>query len=545
MRWRSIPGWIQSLGLALVLTAASLLAARVRGVLAAPEVPPGPDRFKAILVDYTSYKWWLVGFQNNQVACEVFTDHEGLPDHSDVYLSCGQEIYDGWAATPACPALERGGSPSACPGYYLHFIGSGPDQKIVPVALPEPWVWVSLEGCTPAAGSNICSNLPVLLLTGDEPLPNEQIISIEGYMDGVPFTCGPTCELLIEPTDANGILLEFWAYSSYGDSSIAFEAQVRVAESITPDGETKSYSVDVLSDQWVGEKPAACAQTWEAFPPVEGLPNWLLTPEDPSGLASNIPYEYLAKNLIEGGLVNLVQCPDRGFLTDGSLSPCGKEAAQPLVEEWQNRFDVLILAAAQESGVPAQLLKNLFSRESQFWPGLVSGTPEVGLGQLTENGADTALLWNPSFYEQFCPLVLEKEVCETRYPHLDPEIQVLLRAGLVRSVDAFCTDCPLGIDLNKADSSIEIFAETLMGNCAQVGRIIRNYTAHAPGDESSYDDLWRFTLVNYNAGPGCLSLAFEETLNNFEPLDWMSVSSHLTPVCYGALDYVEDITRVP
>jgi len=545
MEQRSPSTRMLTFGLALVLLAALMLATQLQNVQAAPTIPPGPDRFKAILVDYTSYKWWLVGFQDNQVACEIYADHEGLPSHNEVYRSCGQAIYDGWAATPACPALEQGGSPSSCKGYYLHFLGSGPDQKIVPVGLPNPLVWVSLKGCTSALGTNVCSTPPVLVLTGEEPLPNEQIISIEGYMDGMPFTCGPTCELPLDLTDENGMQIEFWAYSSYGDSSVAFEAQVRVSEIINPDGDAISYYADVLSDQWVGETLAACAQTWEAFPPVGGLPNWLLTPEDPSGLASNIPYEYLAINLIERGLVNLVFCPDKGFFTDGTLTPCGKEAAQPLVEEWQNRFDDLILAAAQETGVPAQLLKNLFSRESQFWPGMVTGTPEVGLGQLTENGADTALLWNPSFYEQFCPLVLDKELCKTRYPQLKPGVQALLRAAMVRRVDAFCTDCPLGIDLNKADASIHIFAETLMGNCAQAGRVIRNYTGSAPGDLSSYEDLWRFTLVNYNAGAGCLSLAIEATLNNFEPLDWEHVSSHLTPVCQGALDYVEDITRVP
>jgi len=52
---------------------------------------------------------------------------------------------------------------------------------------------------------------------------------------------------------------------------------------------------------------------------------------------------------------------------------------------------------AKESGVPAHLLKNMwFAKESQFWPGASSKT-DVGLGQLTEKGADTTLMWNPLF----------------------------------------------------------------------------------------------------------------------------------------------------
>jgi hypothetical protein len=191
------------------------------------------------------------------------------------------------------------------------------------------------------------------------------------------------------------------------------------------------------------------------------------------------------------------------------------------------------------------LLKNLFIRESQFWPGLVTGTPEVGLGQLTDNGADTALLWNPSFYEQFCPLVLDDSLCQKHYAHLKAEYQAILRGALVRNVDAFCEDCPLGIDLRQADFSISVFAATLVGNCEQTGRIIRNITGDAPGERSTYEDLWRFTLVNYNAGPGCLTIAIEDTIAAGEELDWEHLATHLTPVCEGARDYVEDIGRVP
>jgi hypothetical protein len=54
--------------------------------------------------------------------------------------------------------------------------------------------------------------------------------------------------------------------------------------------------------------------------------------------------------------------------------------------------------------------------------------------------------------------------------------------------------------------------------------------------------LWRFTLVNYNAGPGCLTLAIWETKRLGEVLDWTHLSSHLTPACQGALDYVDKIS---
>ncbi|MBM3151184.1 MAG: hypothetical protein FJZ96_03095 [Chloroflexi bacterium] len=532
------------LSLALALWLGFLPASGTRSVSAAPQPPPGPDRFAAILVDYTAYKWWLVGFQDNQVACQFYTDHEGWPDAADVYRGCGQETYDAWRTTPYCPALSQGGSPASCPGYYLHLVGSGPAQQTVGVALPPPVVWLTLEGCTSASATNFCPGAPVLVLTGDEPLPNETILGIEGYLDGEPFACGATCELVLETTGEEGALLEFWAYSSYGDSTVAYEASLRVADAPLASDDQAGYYVDVLGSQWAGEPAAGCAQTWEAFPPVGGLPPWLFTPEDPSALASSIPYEYLAANLIRRGAVDVGSCPDGGF-SGGAVSACGLEAALPAVQEWQNRFDGQILAAAAETGVPAQLLKNLFSRESQFWPGLVSGTPEVGLGQLTDNGADTALLWNPSFYEQFCPLVLDDSLCRKRYTHLLPEYQALLRGALVRNVDAFCEDCPLGIDLRQADFSIAIFAETLVGNCEQAGRILRNITGDAPGESSAYEDLWRFTLVNYNAGPGCLTIAIEDTIAAGEELDWENLATHLTPVCEGARDYVEDIGRAP
>ena len=108
------------------------------------------------------------------------------------------------------------------------------------------------------------------------------------------------------PTDENGSSLEFWAYSSYGDSSEEFQARVRVAKSSDPSD--KAWYTDVLSSQWRGDTLAGCSQIWDKFPPVGGTPDWLSTPQRPEDLATHVPYEYLAANLIKHGLVDASAC---------------------------------------------------------------------------------------------------------------------------------------------------------------------------------------------------------------------------------------------
>ncbi len=171
---------------------------------------------------------------------------------------------------------------------------------------------------------------------------------------------------------------------------------------------------------------------------------------------------------------------------------------------------------------------------------------------MTEGGADAVLMWNPSFYEQFCPSVLDQSICKKKiYPQpednwqgigLDDFERSLLKNGLVHSVDAICPDCSNGIDLEKADFSVGVFAQALIANCIQTGKVIDMNYDSAAGQAASYEDLWRFTLVNYNAGPGCLGLAVDKTNRLGEPLDWEHLSSHLTPACQGALDYVNGVS---
>jgi hypothetical protein len=529
--------------IAVLLTLGSLVfLPATPGKAAKRNTPPGPDRISTITVDTTLYTWWMAAWKKNAVVCSIVLEHEGPPTAGDVFTDCDPVVYNTWITQTPCVASNKA---TGCTGYYVYLVDTKQSTKQVTVKLPPPSVWLTLENCAGVSrsGTNICESTPNLVLQGQEPLPNEHIVKIEGTMDGTPFSCDPTCKLQLAPTDPKGVSLQFWAWSSYGDSSPVFAAQVRVASAAVNNPDQASLYVDVISSQWNGVKIASCSATWNSFPPVGGPPDWLSTPVDSTSLSSDIPYNYLSANLILQGVVDATSCPDGGLVSDGTANQCGQEAARSAVDQWQNQFDTLILNTAHDTGVPAQLLKNLFARESQFWPGVFKASTDAGLGQLTENGADTALLWNPSFFSQYCPLVLSSDTCSKGYLHLKPENQLLLRQALVSTVNAACSNCPLGIDLSQANFSVSVFASTLLANCEQTGQIIYNVIGQTPGVVASYEDLWKFTLVDYNAGAGCLTLAVNDTWVAEHKLTWDLLSSHFTDVCAPAKDYVNSITQ--
>jgi len=535
-------GWRNRLlSLSLLLALAGSVFASVSQVAAAPAYdPPGPDRFSVTVVDYNKYYWWLIHWGEDDVECEIITDHEGLPTPGDIYVDCGQDLYQKWIKQKPCQEVDV----NTCKGFYLFLADTKPAQKEVSTKLPPPTVQVTLENCDPVytSSTSICESAPVLVLTGIEPLPDYQITSIEGLYEGQPFTCDAICRLQLPVTDENGFTIQFWANSSYGDSSEMFDALVRVAVTNAGDPDRSFWYADVLSSQWVGVPVASCVEAWGTLPPVGGPPKWLSTPPQSETLGTDIPYNFLAAQLILTGAVDASSCPDSGLLSDGGASTCGMEAARAAVSVWQNQFDSIILNVAKDTGVPAHLLKNLFAKESQFWPGR-SLRSDIGLGQLTEKGADTTLLWNPAFFYQFCPLVMDAAECNKGYLHLKDKQQEYVRLALIDAVNATCETCPLKIDLERANFSIGVFAHTMLANCEQAGQLVENITAGKAGDAASYEDLWKFTLVNYNAGPGCLGDALDATHEDDQDLTWENVSSHLEQTCQSAVNYVNDISQ--
>ena len=515
-----------------------------------PTPTDGPIRQTILNIDVDRYTWWLLRWDNNRVACTVVVEHPDAPTGVEVLNACGLDIYEDWEESAPCD--QSLGDKSTCPGVYLHRVNQERVQKEVKIELPAPEGWVSLEGCQPEPPDNRCSSIPSLVISAKEPLPNESIMRIQGAFGSEPFPCtGETCVLPMRPTGPKGETVQFWADSSFGDSSQRYTALVRVlpwGDFMSPEGrrsDPRLYYVDVLSSQWRGQRPASCSDIWQALPDVGGLPTWLSSPQSAGELRSSISYYYLAGILIQNGAVDAGMCPNDGLQKDGVANACGVQVAMPEVLEWQNRFDAEIMQVSQDTGVPAQLVKNIFSRESQLWPGLYKTFREAGLGQLTSNGADTVLLWNSSFFDQFCPLVLSRDACRQGFLKLGEQEQNILRGALVQKVNAACADCPEGIDMTQANFSVGVFAEGLLANCEQVARIVRNVTEREPGQVSSYTDLWRFTLVNYNAGAGCLAEAVQTTYDNEDPLEWRYVSRNLEPACRGSVKYVADIVQVP
>jgi hypothetical protein len=83
-----------------------------------------------------------------------------------------------------------------------------------------------------------------------------------------------------------------------------------------------------------------------------------------------------------------------------------------------------------------------------------------------------------------------------------------------------------------------------LANCEQAGKIVENVTGDKPGLTTDFETMWKFTLVNYNAGSGCLS---DAVTNAYDPsidqtVSWDNVAANLNLFCPGAVDYVNDIS---
>ena len=195
-------------------------------------------------------------------------------------------------------------------------------------------------------------------------------------------------------------------------------------------------------------------------------------PADASALSTSKNYQLLASNLQQyyGNNFDLTQ--------------------------WQNQFDQDIYQAGASVRVPPRLLKAVIAQESQFWPlwntVIDNKGTEVGLGQVTDDGADLVMQYSPDLFHQFCPQVTTGDWCALGYDLLPALQREMIRNLFRQSLILYGTPRQAA---DGAHAQVSTWAQILKVYYCAAGEIVR-----PAGMESS----WDFALAAYNAGTECV-----------------------------------------
>ena len=387
---------------------------------------------------------------------------------------------------------------------------------------------------------------PFVILTAFSSLPRTESVTIRGFVNSQEFICTESPCIINIQSNARFV---FRAYSDSG--AISEEVIASVSVNQNQDG----YLVTIESVTQFTTFSDACSLTWGVQDETNAT--WDSFVQFPYQLNTKKTLHTLTTQLILNGIVDTSDCP-AGGLSLGLDWPtaCGLERASSAMIAWQNQFDEHIWLASKNQGIPPKILKTLIEIESQFWPGNSRFyLDEYGLGQLNQLGVDVLLRRDPALYQRACAGVLSD--CLRPYQSLDPFQQAMIRGAVVQLADASCPTCQYGIDLEKAKESVSLFAMLLKANCQQVDVILdlaaRAHvdedadaatatavvaTATAGGDgvsKTTYEDLWRFTLVAYHSGLSCLQTAVLAVEKDNLPVTWENVSNEFK--CKGAEDY--------
>lgn len=416
--------------------------------------------------------------------------------------------------------------------------GSPPASLPTPVNVLPSGLYVFIEAPIGAVPQ------PFVILSAFSALPTQVSITIRGFVNSDEFICTASPCAIDLQTNAR---LVFAAYADSGESSETVIATVSVTQ--TENG----YLVTIDSVSQFRTFNNSCSVAWGVFDQSNAA--WDDFVQFPYELHTKKTLHNLATQLLVNGIVDASDCP-AGGLSVGLNWPtaCGLERASSAMIEWQNKYDDHIWLASSDHGVPPKILKTLIEIETQFWPGNSRFyLDEYGLGQVNQLGIDVLLRRDPTLYQRVCPSVLSD--CLRPYLSLDSQQQAMIRGAVVSLMDATCADCEYGFDLNKAKESIGLLAMLFRANCQQVDQILRlvdvpdpdadaatataavaTIAAGGDTDTTSYEDLWRFTLLSYHSGVSCFQEALIATRKAHRAFTWENVEERLK--CRGGADYV-------
>jgi hypothetical protein len=156
---------------------------------------------------------------------------------------------------------------------------------------------------------------------------------------------------------------------------------------------------------------------------------------------------------------------------------------------WQNQWDDEIMKVANETNVPPRLIKSIIGQESQFWP-LWSGKGEVGLIQLTDDGADLVMSWNAGLFAIHCPRAILPSRCNNGYSLLDPQEEKMVR-------DEFRSSLILRGTPQQA-------AQKIQGDLIIYAEILENYYEASAEAVAPIAPTWDYAIAAYNSGMECI-----------------------------------------
>lgn len=465
------------------------------------------SRHKTVEINVTQYVWELISNRDGRLICEIVVEYPTRPTYQDTITFCAEQIFTSELTPTPSDVSQATPAPFDLAEFFqtvsYRFMKT---QKLIrAVEVPVAEMTVNLVSPGAPAGQ------PFVSIYAYEPVIGEKILEIRGNLNGWEFYCPSTrCDVPI----TKDAILEFWAVSSYGDESLHSRATIRLLR--TEQGD----QIELTSLEPVVLYQDACAAIWRL--PQYQRPKWADLPPLPDDLNTMKPYQYLAGQLLNAGIVSAQDCPGGGLISPGAPNLCGLNQAMDAVIDWQNQFDMVIWDTARKLGIPPRIMKTLIEQESQFWP--ANGRRyifEYGLGQLSQAGADVALRWDNELFASVCNGLLYD--CSIVYGKLPTWVQAQLRGGLMNMMNSECATCAHGIDLTRAQDSIPVLARILRSNCQQV-----KYIVDRNGSTASYEDLWRMTLVSYHSGYECLNSALVVLKYNDLDADWDNLSSVLS-----------------
>ena len=503
----------------------------------APNLTP-ISRLETAVSHALYHKWNLVYWSTNGTACDIYLIGEtARPSQRDILSQCGPGIFWLWYTTGACFQVES----STCKGLYLY--DSGQTDAIVTTKQIHPILVNAELSCKSIKQQEktTCTGQPFLEINALDTKSGAWVKTIEvnGVSNQDTICTSDHCEVALPETGPEGIILQYWATSTLGDASIRHFLTIRASHDPT---NLPYWQISMAGDQFKDSPFAnatALSADWLSLPPPDP-PDYLAIPDKPQKLTAQNDYYYLAGMLIREGLVSSNGCQGAGLEDNGiTANECGMEKARPRLSDWQNIFDNTIFDTANNYHLPPRIIKAIFSRESQFFPS--PSRTEIGLGHITDNGADTLLMYDDELYDHYCNQTLGTGPCLLGYTSLNNLYQGMLRGLVLKDADATCESCVNHIDNTRANASVDLFARLLLANGRQVGRIIEINLNKKPGEVASYVDLWKFTLLAYNAGAGC----FEQTLLKYpqnQPLTWVDFIGKVSDGCRNGVYYAESIT---